>query len=429
MDYLPVIILLLLIAIGVPVAFAIAAAGLSFFLFSGAMPIEIFVQRMVAVTHSFPLLAVPLFILTGVIMNSGGITKRVMQLAEAMTGHMIGGLAQVNVLLSTLMGGMSGSANADAAMQSKILVPEMTRRNYDLGFSSAVTACSSIISVIIPPGIGLILYGFMGDVSIGRLFLAGIVPGILLCPTLMLAVAYVARKKGYPPVFEQRTSWAVRGKALLGAGWALLIPLGVIGGIRLGFVTPTEAGALAVLLSLVVGILYGELKWHHIGPILQDTVHATAIILLIICASSAFGFYMTWEQLPVKIARLMLSVTENWVLLLLLINVLLILIGMFIEGTAALILLTPILVPVITEVGIDPVHFGIVMVLNLTIAGVTPPLGTLMFTTCSITGVSIARFISAAVPFFLVLFTMLLILTFVPELSLWLPNLRMDLTG
>ncbi len=424
MTFAPVVILLLGIAIGIPVALAIGIAALSFFLISGAMPPELFVQRIVAVTHSFPLLAVPLFVMTGVVMNFAGITRRMMAFAEAMTGHWKGGLAQVNVLLSTLLGGVSGSANADAAMQSKVLVPEMSRRGYDPAFSTAVTASSSIISVIIPPGIGLILYGFMGDVSIGRLFLAGVIPGVIICAAMMAAVAIQARRLNLEPAYEKPMPWAARGRAFVGAFLALMVPVGIVLGIRLGFFTPTEAGAMAVVFSIIVGIIYGDLKLRHVEPILEQTMQATAVILLVICTASAFGFYMTWERIPALVAEAMLVVTENPILLLLLINLLLIVAGMFIEGSATLILLTPILVPVITKVGIDPVHFGIVMVFNLTVAGVTPPLGTLMFTTCSITGVPISRFIKASVPFYIVLFTMLLILTFVPQLSLWLPNLQ-----
>ncbi|MGB5557679.1 MAG: TRAP transporter large permease [Paracoccaceae bacterium] len=426
MSLLPVVVLLLCIAIGIPVAFAIGMAGLSFFVASGAMPTELYIQRIVAVTQSFPLLAVPLFVMTGIVMNYAGITRRMMRFAEAMTGHWRGGLAQVNVLLSTLMGGVSGSANADAAMQSKVLVPEMTRRGYGVAFSSAVTASSSIISVIIPPGIGLILYGFMGNVSIGRLFLAGIVPGVLLCAAMMLLVGWLARRDGLRPAFDAPMPWSERLVTLRDAGLALTVPFGIVFGIRFGWFTPTEAGAMAVLFAIIVGIIYRELKWSHIVPILDQTVQATAIILLVICMAQAFGFYMTWERIPETIARAMLALTENPLLLLLLINLLLILVGMFIEGTAAIILLAPILVPVITSVHIDPVHFGIVMVLNLTIAGVTPPLGTLMFTTCAITGVSIAQFVRASLPFYALLFAMLLIITFVPTLSLWLPDLRMN---
>ncbi len=424
MSLLPIFILLGAIALGIPVAIAIGMAGMIFFVMSGAMPAEIFIQRIVAVTHSFPLLAVPLFVMTGVVMNHAGITRRMMDLAEAMTGHWRGGLAQVNVLLSTLMGGVAGSANADAAMQARVLVPEMSARGYDKAFSSAVTACSAIISVIIPPGIGLILYGFMGDVSIGRLFLAGIVPGIVLCMAMMLLVMVLSRRGGMKPSLERPASWQERWSSLKTAGLALLVPIGIVVGIRFGFFTPTEAGAMAVAFAVIIGLILRELKWRHVRPILEQTSQATAVVLLVICMANAFGFYMTWERIPAAVADWMLKLTADPVFLLLLINLMLVLVGMFLEGSAALILLTPILIPVVSALGIDPVHFGIVMVLNLTIAGVTPPLGTLMFTTCAITGVPIGRFIRAALPFYGVLFAMLLLVTFVPQLSLWLPNLK-----
>ena len=426
MDLLPVFVLLAAIAIGIPVGLAIGMAGMMFFLFSAGIPAELFVQRIVAVTHSFPLLAIPLFVMTGVVMNHAGITERMMALAEAMTGHWRGGLAQVNVLLSTLLGGVSGSANADAAMQAKVLVPEMNRRGYGLGFSSAVTASSSIISVIIPPGIGLLLYGFLGDVSIGRLFLAGILPGFLLCIMLMVTVGIISRRQGFRPALEQPATALERLAAFRNAFLALLVPVGIVVGIRFGFFTPTEAGAMAVLFAAVIGILHRQLKPHHIIPILTETTQITAVIMLIICCANAFGFYMAWEQIPAAVTEFMLTLTENPYLLLLLVNVLLLVVGMFIEGIAALILLTPILVPVVTDLGIDPVHFGIVAVLNLTIAGVTPPLGTLMFTTCAITGLPVGQFIRASLPFYAVLLAMLLVITFVPQLSLWLPGLGFE---
>lgn len=420
----PLLVLVIAIAIGIPVGFAIGMAALLFFVLSGSMPPELFVQRLVSVTHSFPLLAIPLFVMTGVVMNFAGITRRMMDFAEALTGHWKGGLAQVNVLLSTLMGGVAGSAVADAAMQAKVLVPEMSRRGYRRDFSAVVTASSAIISVIIPPGIGLILYGFMGDVSIGQLFLAGVVPGVLLCAVMMGVVAVQAHRLNLEPSYPARKSWRVRAVAFKGAFLALLVPVGIVVGIRFGFFTPTEAGAMAVLFAVLVGMIHGDLKIQHVVPILRQTVQATSIVLLIICCANAFGYYMTWEQIPAVVADAMLTFTDNPVLLLLLINLALLVAGMFIEGSAALILLTPILVPVVIGVGVDPVHFGIVMVLNLTIAGITPPLGTLMFTTCAITGVSIGRFIKSAWPFYAALFAMLLIFTFVPEITLWLPGLK-----
>ncbi|MDZ5697878.1 TRAP transporter large permease [Chelativorans sp. M5D2P16] len=423
MDYLPVATLLVLLAFNVQVAFAIGIAALAFFVVSGAMPVQVFVQRFIAATQSFPLLAVPFFILAGAIMNEAGITRRMLHLAETLTGHVTGGLAQVNIVLSTLLSGMSGSANADTAVQSKLLVPEMARRGYDVGYSAAVTASSSIIAATIPPGIGLILYGFLANVSIGALFLAGILPGLLLAILLMIAAWVIARRRGYLPSRAKRASWQERWEAFKGAWLALLIPVGVVGGIRFGLFTATEAGAVAVVYSIAVGLVYRGLSWRSIPKVLSQSVLATAAIMLIICAANAFGFYMSWVGIPKQAANFIAGLTENPVLILLLINVLLLGVGMLIEGTAVLILLTPILVPVITALGIDPVHFGIVMVLNLTIGGMTPPLGTLMFVACSVTGVSIAKFTREAAPFLAVLLAALLAVTFIPQIALWLPSL------
>ena len=423
---LPALIMLGLLAANMRVAFAIAIAALVFFLTAQGVPLEIYIQRMVSVTHSFPLLAVPFFILAGVVMNHSGITRRLMILADTLVGHRTGGLAHVNVLLSTFMGGMSGSANADAAVQSKILVPEMSKRGYDPAFSAAVTATSSVIAPIIPPGVGMVLYGFLADVSIGRLFLAGLVPGILMCVALMVVVGIVSRRRGYLPSRPERAGWGDRGRALASSLWALGLPLGIIGGIRYGVFTPTEAGAMAVVYAFIVGaFIYRELDWSKLPAILSEAVLANAVVMLIICAAQAFGFYMSWERIPQEAGQFLLSLTENPLVLLLVINLFLVFIGMLVEGSAALILLTPLLAPLAASVGIDPVHFGIVMVVNLTIAGVTPPVGTLIYTTCSIVGVDIGRFIRESLPLVLALFAVLAIVTFVPIVSLWLPNLLM----
>ncbi|MEO1225802.1 MAG: TRAP transporter large permease [Pseudomonadota bacterium] len=423
---LPALIMLGLLAANMRVAFAIAIAALVFFLTAQGVPLEIYIQRMVSVTHSFPLLAVPFFILAGVVMNHSGITRRLMILADTLVGHRTGGLAHVNVLLSTFMGGMSGSANADAAVQSKILVPEMSKRGYDPAFSAAVTATSSVIAPIIPPGVGMVLYGFLADVSIGRLFLAGLVPGILMCVALMVVVGIVSRRRGYLPSRPERANWGDRGRALASSLWALGLPLGIIGGIRYGVFTPTEAGAMAVVYAFIVGaFIYRELDWSKLPAILSEAVLANAVVMLIICAAQAFGFYMSWERIPQEAGQFLLSLTENPLVLLLVINLFLVFIGMLVEGSAALILLTPLLAPLAASVGIDPVHFGIVMVVNLTIAGVTPPVGTLIYTTCSIVGVDIGRFIRESLPLVLALFAVLAIVTFVPIVSLWLPNVLM----
>jgi tripartite ATP-independent transporter DctM subunit len=423
MEFLPVILMFVFFALGVPVAIAIAAAALTFFVFADGVPIQIFVQRLVSSTESFPLLAVPFFIFAGTIMNYAGITRRLLNFADALVGHTVGGLAQVNVLLATLMGGLSASANADAAMQAKMLGSEMVRRGYAPGFAAAVTACSAVITPIIPPGIGLIVYGFLADVSVGRLFIGGIVPGLMLCTGLMIAIYFVARRRGYNPMRARMVSAKELWLAFVQALGALSIAAFILVGIRYGIFTPTEAGAMTVLYASLVGFLvHRELKLADFPQIILETVVATSAVMLIICAASSFGFYMTWERIPNQAAQFMIALTGEPVVLLLLINLLLIAAGMLIEGTAALILLTPIFVPVITKLGIDPIHFGLVMVVNLTIGGVTPPVGTLMFVSCSILRVSIQRFTVEALPLLVSMFIVLGLITYFPGLVLWLPN-------
>jgi tripartite ATP-independent transporter DctM subunit len=426
MIFLPVIIFFFLLCIRIPVAFSIAIGALSFFILDGGIPTYIFIQRLISPTLSFPLLAVPFFIMTGVIMNHSGITKRIMNLADVLVGHLIGGFAQINILMSTLMGGMSASANADAAMQSKIVVPEMTKRNYGPGFSASITACSAIIAAIIPPGIALVLYGFISGTSIGKLFLAGIVPGMLLSVILMVTVRIVSIRKKYQPSRLKKANAKEILSAAYDAFFGLLIPVIIVGGIRFGVFTPTEAGAIAVAYSLIIGFfVHKELKLKSIPLIINESVIATSVILLIICAASSFGYYLTWERIPIILAEFMTKLSSNPLAILLVINIFLLILGMFVEGTAALILLTPILVPITNSYGIDPVHFGIVFILNLSIAGATPPVGTLMFTTCSISNVKIEDYVKEGYPFILATIFTLLCITYFPIITLLLPNLLM----
>lgn len=424
MEYLPLLIMFVLFAINVPIAISMGTAAIAYFMFKGdELPLELFAQRLISPTDSFPLLAVPFYTLAGVIMNHAGITRRLMAFADALVGHMKGALAQVNVLLATLMGGLSASANADAAMQAKMVGPEMIKRGYSPAFAAAIIACSAVITPIIPPGIGFIIYGFIADVSIGRLFLGGVVPGLMVCAFLMVTVYVIARRRGYNP---QRTTLpppADIWRAFVDALGALSIAVFIIIGIRYGIFTPTEAGALAVLYAAFVGaVWHRELKARHVFPILIEATLATSVIMLIICAASSFGYYMTWERIPPKIAAWIVSLTNDRALLLLIINLLLVVVGMLIEGTAALILLTPILVPVVTKLGVDPVHFGLIIVLNLTIGGVTPPVGTLMYTTSAILRVPLDKFSIEALPFLVAMFAVLFLITYIPGLVLWLPN-------
>lgn len=424
LSFLPVVLLFVLFALRVPIALALLmATGFYFGFINTFMPKETMIQNMVASMESFPYLAIPFFTCAGVVFNYAGITSRLMKLAELLFGHMRGGMAQVNVALSAMMGGISGSANADAAMQTKMIVPEMEKLGYDRSFSTVVTAASACITPIIPPGIILILYALVADVSVARMFLAGLLPGLLLCFILMLTVAIIARRRGYLPSREKRAGLREILSQLGRSVWALILPFGIIMGLRFGVFTPTEAGAVAVVYALFVGaVIYRELKWSDLGKIVEESVIATAGVMFIICAANAFAAYMTWEGIPAAFSSFLLNSIDNPLVLLLVINLILLVIGFFFEGGSAIILMTPLLLPVATQIGIDPIHLGIIMAVNLTIAGFTPPVGTMMFITISIAKVRMEDYIKQAWPFFIALIFVLLLLTLVPAISLLLPS-------
>lgn len=424
-SFIPMILLLVLFLLRVPIAFSLLISTAVYFIFfNETMPVEFFIQQVIAANESFPYLAIPFFACAGVVFNYSGITSRLMTLAELFIGHLKGGMGQVNVLLSAMMGGLSGSANADAAMQTKVIVPEMEKLGYSKGFSTVVTAASSCITPIIPPGIILILYAVIANVSVADMFLAGILPGILLTVALMITVAIIAKKRNYSASREKPATVLEILKQIVSSIWALGLPLGIIMGLRFGVFTPTEAGAMAVLYAIVIGaFVYKELKWEHLPKIVIESVTATAGVMFIIATASAFGSYLTWEQIPLMVSEALIGNIDHPIVLLLVINLLLLLVGCFFEGGAALILVTPILLPAALHMGIDPVHFGIVMCINLTIAGFTPPFGTMMFITTSIAGVKLEEYIKESVPFIAVLILVLLLVTFIPQLAVFLPNL------
>ncbi len=423
--YIPIILLFVLFLLNIPIAFSLIASSMVYFLFiNDSLPVSLVMQRFISSVSSFPLLAIPFFIMVGSIMNYSGISRNLLAFADSLIGHKTGGLAHVNVLLSTLMGGISGSANADAAMQSKILVPEMTKRGYGLAFSAAVTATSSSISPVIPPGINLIIFALLANVSVHSMFIAGYVPAFLMAAALMFTIAIISKKRNYKPSREKPASakerWHYFGKAIP----ALLIPFGIILGMRFGLFTPTEAGAIAVLLCTIIGFLiYRELKPQHFVQILRETIQGTGSVMFIIVGALVFGYYMTLEQIPQNIASMLISLTDNKYVLLILINLLLLIVGMFIEGGAAMIILTPLLLPAVLNLGINPVHFGVVVIVNIMIGGVTPPFGSMMFTVCSILKVRLVDFVREALPLLGALFAVLMILTFSEDLVMFLPNL------
>lgn len=422
----PMFLMLGLLALCVPVAVALMAPSLAYFYVGGSLPIDIFVQKMLSSTDSFPLLALPFFVLAGSIMNAAGITRRLLTLADAFVGHMVGGIAQVTVILATMMGGLTASATADTAMLSKMLGPTMIARGYAPGFAAAVVACSSVIVAMIPPGIGLIVYAFIANVSIGKLFIAGVLPGLVTTIVLMAVIYLVSRKRGFRPERTRMVPLGELGRAFKDAIWALTVPVFIIVGLRYGIFTATEAGAIAVLYAVFVGtVCYRELGVGHIPEIIRDSVMAISIVMLIICAATAFGYYMVWEQVPTQIASGLTSMTSNALMMLLIVNIFLLIVGMFLEGTAAIILLTPILAPLATTLGVDPIHFGVIMVLNLTIGGVTPPVGTLCFTASSVLRIPVAQTFRESLPLVLGLLVVLTIVTVVPQVSLLLPHLLM----
>jgi len=420
----PLLILFALFLLRVPVALSLIGAAAVYFTFINTLlPLDTMITNLMATTESFAYLAIPLFTCAGVVFNYSGITEKILKLADTLVGHRTGGMAQVNVLVNMLMGGVSGSANADAAMTTKMIVPEMTRLGYDKGFSTVVTAASSCIAPIIPPGIILILYALVSDVSITRIFFAGYLPGLLIYVALAVTVALVARARRYPPSRSTRASLDEIARQVRDSSWALFLPFGILGGLRYGVFTPTEAGAVCVLYALIVGaVVYRRLQWRHIPIILLESALATAGVMLLICAAMVFSAYLTWEGIPAMVATALTSSISDPLLMLLVINLILLAVGAFFEGGSAMILMAPLFVPIILGMGIDPVHFGIIMSINLTIAGFTPPVGTMMFITISIAKVSIGHYVRESWPFLIALLLVLFLVTYVPDIALFVPR-------
>ncbi|MEZ5797800.1 MAG: TRAP transporter large permease [Paracoccaceae bacterium] len=413
--------------IGMPVSFAIGVASILYFLLPDTlMPDVTAVQRIIASSQSFPLLAVPLFILVGHLMNGSGITPRMMALASTSAGWMRGGLAQVSLMLSALMGGISGSAVADAAMQSRILGEPMVREGYSKGFTAALLSVGGLITATIPPSLGLILYGFLGEVSIGRLFIAGIVPGVMLTIALMIATAWIARRRDYKPVNERAPTLGEVIAAVRSSFWAILFPVWLIVGIRFGIFTPSEAGAFAVAYALIVGVLiYRELSWAAIVDALLMSVRDIGMIMFIILLSGAFGYVITFERVPQTLAELALGLFSSKIALLFTISAFLLVFGMLVEATVIVMLLTPILVPVIKAAGVDPVHFGLIMMTLVTFGGMTPPVGVSMFTVCGILKCPYKEYTVELIPLALAVFAVVILMIAVPQSVMFLPDMMM----
>lgn len=417
-----IVVLLTFLFLGIPVYVSLLAGTAMYFAFS-KVPTLIIAQRFLSGVENIPLLAIPFFVCAGVFMNYTGVTRRVMNFCEYIIGSLPGGLAQVNVLLSTLMGGLSGSSLADAAMTSKILVPEMERKGFSKPFSAVVTAVSAMITPLIPPGIAMIIYGSIGNISIGKLFVAGIGPGVLLCIAMMILVGFMSKKRGYDSVPDPEIMaagfWAAFKKAFL----PLCLPIIIIGGIRLGVFTPTEAGSIAIGYAICLGLLYRELKLGDVLRALKETVFTTASIMVIVGAASAFAWILTREKIPQALTAMLLTTIADKYMFLLAMNLFLLVVGMFIEGNAALIVLVPLLAPAANAYGINEIQFAMVVIFNMSIGCITPPMGTLMFVTCGITKCPFYDFIKEAVPFFFLLLICLMLLTLVPVFTLGVVNL------
>ena len=406
---------------GVPVFVALAGSALLYTHFIANIPDFVILHRMAGGIDSFPLLAVPFFILAGNLMNSAGITNRIYDFAAALAGWMRGGLAHVNIVGSVIFAGMSGTAIADAAGLGTIEIKAMKDHGYSTEFAVGVTAASATLGPIIPPSLPFVIYGMMANVSIGALFLGGIIPGVVMVLFMMLYVTYCARK--YNMGRDQLFSWSVLGLTFIAALPALMTPAIIIGGMTFGWFTPTEAAIAACACAMMLGaFLYRSMSLKQFYKVTIDTIETTAGVLLIVAAASLFGWVLTTTRLTEAGASALLALTDNRYIILLLINLLLLVVGCFLEPIASISILVPVLMPIITKVGIDPVHFGVVMTLNLMIGLLHPPLGMVLFVLSRIAKLSLERTTMAILPWLLPLLAALVAITLIPELTLWLPR-------
>lgn len=426
MLLLGVALFLVAVIIGLPIAFALLLASAPTFLTGSYLPSSIAVQKMVAVTQSYPLMAIPFFVMAGNIMVASGIAGRLVHFSRVLVGWTVGGLAQISIVLSLLMGGISGSAVADAAMQARLLGGPMVAKGYSKGFAAGVICYSSIITATIPPSIGLIVYGFIANVSVGKLLLAGIVPGLLLTTVLMIYTYLASRKHGYGADDMPIPTWADVRQAALSAFWALMFPIFLLLGFRFGLVTATEAGAIVILYSIVIGaLIYRELTWAKLWEAMQQSLSDIGMIMLIIIVASVLGYVIVLEDAPTRLAGTITHVTTNPTLTLLLILGFLILAGTVMEATVNVLLLTPLFTPILVNMGFDPIHFGVLMVTIVTMGSNTPPIGVSMFTVCGMLDCSLREYIRGSTPFLLVMLATFLLLALVPGIVTWLPNTTM----
>ncbi|NLZ94815.1 MAG: TRAP transporter large permease [Bacteroidales bacterium] len=412
---------LLFIAVGVPIAFSLGFSALVYLLVAG-LPVTVIPQTMFAGLDSFVMLAIPAFILAGNLMNAGGITNRIIDFANALVGHIRGGLALTNVASSLGFGGISGTALSDTASIGSVMIPAMKKQGYGSGFSAAVTSISSTVGPMLPPSLPMIIIGTLATISIGDLFVAGAIPGVLLSIGFLIVTYLISVKRQYPK--GRKHSVSEIGKSFLGAFWALLMVVIILWGILGGYFTPTEAAVVVVFYAFIVGkFVYKELDLKEIPVIMMDTLRTTASILILVALANTFGWILVAEGVPLLVADVILSITENPFFVILLIILLLLIIGMFMETIAAIVILFPVLLPVAESIGMDPIHFSIVMVLALMIGLSTPPVGVCLFVASSFANVKIMTTVKELIPYFVVAIIVLIIVAFVPSLSLFLPSL------
>ena len=416
------VVLFSLLIIGVPVGIALAGSSMVWVLMSGSVPDFVVIHRMVNGVDSFPLLAIPFFILAGNLMNSAGITNRIFAFATACIGWLRGGLGHVNIIASVLFAGMSGAAVADAGGLGTIEIKAMRDAGYDDDFAVAVTAASSTIGPIIPPSLPMVVYGVMASASVGQLFTAGFIPGLLMAVALMLMVAWYAKRRNYPR--DKRFSIRLLGTTFKRAFLSLMTPIIIVGGILTGAFTPTEAAISASVYALILGVVvYRTLTWKRLFHVSMDTIETSAIILFIVAAASIFAWILTSNRVTEHFAAILMGMTQNPFLILLMLNLVLFIVGCFMETVAAITILVPVLLPIAEGVGVDPVHFGVIMVLNLMIGLLTPPVGMVLYVLSRVAGISFERCSAATLPFLFPLVAVLALITFIPSFSMWLPTL------
>lgn len=414
-----------LVILGVPIAVALGLAGVIAMVFFGNVPVMVAVQKVYSGVDSFTLMAIPFFILAGNIMSAGGVSGRLVDLASAFLGRMTGGLALVSTAACTFFGAISGSAPATTAAIGSIMIKPMVERGYSKVFAAATVAASGTIGLLIPPSITAVIYGVIANVSIGKLFMGGIIPGLIMAVALMAVEYYISKQRGYhgdEAVSAAKTLVAFKRSIL-----ALVMPLIILGGIYGGIFTPTEAAVVAVVYGLIVGIfVYKELTYSVAVKVFLDSAKSTAVIMYLVATAHIFSYILASEQIPQKITSAMLSISTEPIMILMLINLALLIVGTFLDNAVAMVLLTPIFYPVIMSVGIDPVFFGVLMVLGLAIGQITPPVGLCLFVACNIGNVSIEAISKEVIPWLIMLIAVLLMITFMPGLVLWIPNAMMQ---